>query len=250
MLPPERYNYMGVEINATNLQETVDYLLRYNYEKVNYVLFPDSAVVAHVQKDETLRKILNQSLLTLPDGLPSALYARHKGFKHVSTVSGFSLCHRLLNSGLSHYFLGSSADTVRKIKHNLEKEYPAAKILGYQSLPFYEVEYYKRGFLLEEEINEVNRLKPDLIWIGISSPKQDYLIHSNLSRFNHGVLLGVGAVFDYLSEDQKKSPEWVKQIGFRWLWRLLKEPKRLGPKYWTVIKFYLRMIWRKIVKAI
>jgi len=246
MFPPERYNYMGVEINATNLQETVDYLLQYNYEKVNYVLFPDSAVVAHVQKDETLKKILNQSLLTLPDGLPSALYARYKGFKYVSTVSGFLLCQRLLNSSLSHYFLGSSAATVQKIKHNLEIKYPEANILGYQSLPFFEVEYYKKGFLLEEELNEINRLKPDLIWIGLSSPKQDYLIHSNLSRLNHGVFLGVGAVFDYLSEDQKKSPEWVKQIGLRWLWRFLKEPKRLGPKYWAVIKFYLRTIWRKL----
>lgn len=244
-----RYNYFGVEINATNLKDTADYLLQYNYDKPGYVLFPDSSVIANVQNDETLQGILNNSLLTLPDGLPSALYARYKGFKHVSTVSGFLLCNRLLSSGLSHYFLGSSEDTLQKMKSNLEAKFPSANILGYSSLPFYELEQFKKGPLLQEQIEKLNRLKPDLIWIGLSSPKQDYLAFHHVSALQHGVFLGVGGVFDYLSETHKKSPEWIKKIGLRWLWRLAKEPRRLGPKYWKVIKFYFSLLGRKIIRA-
>jgi len=246
MKVPERYNYLGVELNATNLQQTIEYLLQYNYDNVNYISFPDSSVIANAQHDEALRKILNQALLTLPDGLPSALYARYKGFKSVSTVSGFLLCNSLLSSNLSHYFLGSSADALEKIKNNLEHKFPNAKVLGYCSPPFHELDYFKKGLLLENELEEINRLQPDLVWIGISSPKQDYFINAHVSKLKHGILLGVGGVFDYLSENKKKSPEWVKKIGFRWLWRLLKEPRRLGPKYWTVIKFYFSIIWKKI----
>ena len=241
----ERYNYLGVEINATNLGETTDYLLQYDYQQANYVLFPDSSVVVNAQNDEKLRKILNSSLLTLPDGMPSALYARSKGYKNVSTVSGFLLCHRLLSSGLTHYFLGSSADKLQKIKNNIEIKFPGAKVLGYSSLPFHDLESFKKGLLFEKELEEINRLKPDLIWVGISSPKQDYLVDQHVSKLEHGVFLGVGGVFDYLSEEQKKSPEWIKKIGLRWLWRLAKEPKRLGPKYWSVIKFYFSMLWKK-----
>jgi N-acetylglucosaminyldiphosphoundecaprenol N-acetyl-beta-D-mannosaminyltransferase len=239
MNPSLRFNYFGVNINATNPVETVSFLLDYDYSNPNYILFPDSSVVATAQQDTTLTKILNDSLLTLPDGLPSALYARSKGFKKVDTVSGYRLCNGLLYSTKTHYFLGGSAEILDKIKENIRYKFPEAKILGFTVLPFYEMEQVRHELVLKDEIDKINHLKPDLIWVGISSPKQDYLLSNHVKILTHGLLLGVGGVFDYLAETQKKSPEWVKKIGLRWLWRLAKEPKRLGPKYLAVARFYL-----------
>jgi N-acetylglucosaminyldiphosphoundecaprenol N-acetyl-beta-D-mannosaminyltransferase len=245
MNPALRFNYFGVKINATNPVETEAFLLDYDYSIPNYVLFPDSSVVANAQHDAMLTMILNDSLLTLPDGLPSALYARSKGFKNVSTVSGYLMCNVLLNSTKTHYFMGASADILDKIKQNIHRKFPEAKILGFATLPFYEVEQVRHELVLKEEIEKINLLKPDLIWVGISSPKQDFLLRNHVKILSRGLLLGVGGVFDYLAETQTKSPEWVKKMGLRWLWRLAKEPRRLGPKYLSVIKFYLSRAFKR-----
>ncbi len=240
-----RFDYFGVKINATNPAETIAFLLNYNYSNPNYILFPDSSVVASAQRDPALTNILSNSLLTLPDGLPSALYARSKGYNNVETVSGYRLCIEMLNSKKTHYFLGGSTEILDKIKKNIQIKFPNAKILGFQALPVYDLEQVRQELVLKDEINKINLLKPDLIWVGISSPKQDFLLNNHARFLTHGLLLGVGGVFDYLAETQKKSPEWVKKIGLRWLWRLAKEPKRLGPKYLSVIKFYLSKAFKQ-----
>jgi len=245
MKVPERFRFYGVNIHATHLEETERFLLQYDFTQPNYVLFPDSSVIAASQHDLRLRNILNQALLTLPDGLPSAWYARSKGYGKVSTVSGFQLCQRLLASSLTHYFIGSSPETLQKIRAHIQNRFPSARVLGYAPLPFQDLSWFKDGSRLGQEWEEIDRLQPDLIWVGLSSPKQDYLIDSHAPRLRHGVLLGVGGVFDYLSGSQKKSPEWIKRIGLRWLWRLAREPRRLGPKYWAVARFYFSVLRKK-----
>jgi len=243
-----RFDFFGTQINATNPEEVGTFLVEYDYSKVGYVSFPDSSVVASAQNDRVLQGILNHALLTLPDGKPSEFFARMKGYKNVSTVSGYWLCKRLLNTNLTHYFLGSSEEKLTKIISNIQVEFPQARVLGYNSPPFYDLSFFKAGNTLEGALEEINRLKPDLIWIGLSSPKQDYLIQSHAPKLRHGVMMGVGGVFDYLSGDVKKSPEWVKKIGLRWLWRLAKEPKRLGAKYLLTMRVFLMLSLKKIFK--
>ncbi len=243
-----RFDFFGTQINATNPEEVGTFLVEYDYSKVGYVSFPDSSVVASAQNDRVLQNILNNALLTLPDGKPSEFFARMKGYKNVSTVSGYWLCKRLLNTSLTHYFLGSSEEKLAKIISNIQVEFPQARVLGYNSPPFYDLSFFKAGNTLEGALEEINRLKPDLIWIGLSSPKQDYLIQSHAPKLLHGVMMGVGGVFDYLSGDVKKSPEWIKKIGLRWLWRLAKEPKRLGAKYLLTMRVFLMLSLKKIFK--
>lgn len=245
MSPGKRFDFFGTCINATNLEETVTFLKSYDYSKPDYISFPDSFVVATAQKDQALREVLNNSLLTLPDGKPSELYARMKGFKGVSTVSGYWLCKRLLDTSLTHYFLGSTEDKLTKIAAVIDKDFPKAQVVGYHSPSFHDISFFKEGNTLESALKEINTLKPDLIWIGLSSPKQDFLMRTHVSKLNHGIMLGVGGVFDYLSGDVKKSPEWVKKIGMRWLWRLVKEPKRLGSKYWLTLRVFSGMLLKR-----
>lgn len=242
----ERFEFLGTRINATNLEETTMFLKTYDYSKTGYVSFPDSSVIASAKNNERLRAILNGALLTLPDGKPSELYARLKGHKKVSTVSGYWLTKKLLESHLTHYFLGSSDEKLRKIIMNIRKEFPSAKISGYRAPGFHDIKFFEEGNLLQDELQEINSLKPDLIWIGIGSPKQDFLMDSHLSHLQHGVMLGVGGVFDYLSGDVKKSPEWVKKLGMRWLWRLAKEPKRLSGKYAMTFKIFITLFFQKL----
>jgi N-acetylglucosaminyldiphosphoundecaprenol N-acetyl-beta-D-mannosaminyltransferase len=242
----ERFEFLGIHINAANLEKTTAFLKGYDFNKPGYISFPDSSVLATAQDNPKLKEILNRALLTLPDGKPSEIYARMKGFRNVSTVSGYWLVKELLQSNLTHYFLGSTEEKLNKIITNIRAEFPAAHIAGYRSPDFHDVKFFDDGNLLSKELDEINLIKPDLIWIGIGSPKQDFLMNSHLPHLQHGVMLGVGGVFDYLSGDVKKSPEWVKKIGMRWLWRLAKEPKRLSSKYAMTFKIFITLFFQKL----
>jgi N-acetylglucosaminyldiphosphoundecaprenol N-acetyl-beta-D-mannosaminyltransferase len=246
MIIPERFEFLGTRINATNIDETTALLNQYDFANTGYISFPDSSVIAAAHTNKKLQDVLNNSLLTLPDGKPSELYARFKGYKNVSTVSGYWLARNLFQSELTHYFLGSTKEKLKKIIISVKDEFPNARIIGYRSPDFHDVTFFEKGNILSEELDEINTIQPDLIWVGIGSPKQDFLLASHTPKLKYGVMLGVGGVFDYLSGDVKKSPEWVKKIGLRWLWRLMREPKRLSAKYVNTIQVFTKIFFKKM----
>lgn len=241
----ECFNFFDVQIANTNINETKNKIENYLFTNPSYILFPDAYVIALSQKNKFLKSILNKSYLTLPDGKPSAIMGRKKGLQHIEPVSGYWLSKALLDTSLSHYFLGSTPERLKKLKNRIELNFPKANVLGYTAPRFVTENEVKFGVVLKEEFKKINALKPDLIWIGISSPKQDYIMHHHLPLLKHGLMLGVGGVFDYLSGDVKKSPEWIKRIGMRWAWRLGKEPKRMWGKYFFVFK---TLSWKYLVE--
>ena len=226
-----RINLFGILVSKINLKETVIFLSQYNYIQTNYICLPDLSVIIAAQKDKTLAHILNNSLLTLPDGKPLEFIGKLKGAKGMSTISGYWLIKDLLNSNLSHYFYGSSPEKTNALVEKLQTEFPNSNITGFGSPPLLRLDEIENNPAIRNEIAVINQLKPDIIWVGISSPKQDYLMYHFNKHLQHGVMIGVGGVFDYLSGDTRKSPEWIKKIGLRWLYRLLQEPRRLWKKY-------------------
>jgi N-acetylglucosaminyldiphosphoundecaprenol N-acetyl-beta-D-mannosaminyltransferase len=241
-----RVKILGVGICKTNLTETLDFLNEYDYSKTGYICLPDMSVITDAQKDAGLLKILNQSLLTLPDGKPIEILLKLKGQKKISTVSGYWMIKSLLKADLSHFFYGASEVTCQKLKNNIVAEYPSAKILGFKSPPFVSVENIQGNKIILNDIKTINFLKPDIIWIGISSPKQDYLMYNFFNYLDHGIMIGVGGVFDYIAGTHKISPEWIKKIGLRWLFRLLQNPKRLWRKYYNTFIILTKLFLKKI----
>lgn len=231
------YNFTGIDITATNLGEVAEHLKAYHYNKAAHIAFPDASVLAMAQEDDGLKAILNSTWLTLPDGKPQEIVGRRLGHKNVKTVSGYWLCQTLLESELTHYFYGSTPEVLASIEKEVKEKFPNAKVLGYKSPPFVATGDLKDNEDIISDFNEINALKPNLLWIGLSSPKQDYLIHHHLHRLDSSLCLGVGGVFDYLSGRVEKSPEWVKKVGLRWFWRLASEPKRLWRKYLLVFRY-------------
>lgn len=235
-----KFNFLGVNISVINPADAIRRVSSYPFTSPAYICFPDASVIKEASADPRLAGILNAAYLTMPDGKPSQVVGRLQGHKTVSTVSGFHLCKALLQTELTHYFYGGSEEIIQRLQQNLPSEFPKARILGYTSPPFIKTGEIATDQQIAADIAKINALKPDLVWIGISSPKQDYLMHHFYQRLDKSLMLGVGGVFLYLADESLKSPEWVKKMGLRWVWRLVKEPRRLWPKYYATIKFFCR----------
>ena len=128
--------------------------------------------------------------------------------------------------GYRHFFYGSKQSTLDALQKELQKRYPKLNIVGMYSPPF-------RPLTEEEDAREVamiNEAHPDFIWVGLGAPKQENWMAAHKNRVN-GLMLGVGAGFDFHAGKVKRAPKWMQELCLEWLFRLMQDPKRLLPRY-------------------
>lgn len=175
--------------------------------------------------------MFNNATMTIIDGMPIVKMCRKTGIT-CERCSGPDIMpnifERSVIEGKSHYFYGGNSDEVLlRLRQKLEGTYPGIKIAGMFSPPF--------RTLTEEEdhlvCEEINRLHPDFIWVGIGAPKQELWIQEHRKKIKGGVMVGVGAAFNFFAGTVDKAPQWVEKAGVEWLYRLFKEPKRLWRRY-------------------
>lgn len=235
-----RISIFGTQVNITNKAAAPNLIKTHVGKGSGHVHFPDAFVTVSATKNKKLQDILNSSLITFPDGQPMAVYGKQKGHKEMTSVSGFWLLKELLkDKSISHYFYGSTEANLAKIKSNLDKEFPGANIIGYKSPPFVQLDDIENNAVLASDMKAINALKPHIIWIGMNSPKQDYLMAHYTSHLDNSIMIGVGGVFDYLSGALKISPEWVKKLSLRWVYRIAQNPKRYFKRSMVAIFSFL-----------
>ena len=240
-------NILGVNIAVTNLSETVRYIEK-NLEELreNYICVSNVHTTITAYEDEEYRKIQNGGALAIPDGKPLSIVSKIRGFKYAERVTGPDLMGELFKEseekGYKHYFYGSTEETLRLLKIKLNEKYPKLNIVGMYSPPFKS----EVSLESEEKLNEINKLNPDFIWIGLGAPKQEKWMHIHKNRLN-SIMFGVGAGFDYYGEKIKRAPIWMQKCSLEWLYRLMQDPKRLFKRYFiTNIKFiYLTSYLKK-----
>ena len=183
-------------------------------------------------ENEEYRKIQNGAAMALPDGAPLSSYSRRKGYKQAQRVTGPDLMLELFaiskEKGYRHYFYGATEETLQSMKEVLERDYPGIQIAGMYAPPF-------RALTPQEDaqiVAKINEARPDFIWIGLGAPKQEEWMYQHMGQLQ-GVLIGVGAGFDYLAGYIKRAPRWMQRMSLEWLYRLLQDPKRLWRRYFT-----------------
>ena len=226
----ERFNVFGTGFSRVEKLDVFKNLKDVKTNNTGYLSFPDSNVIASAYRNEKLRIILNNSLITFADGKFTEFYATLKGEKKIRNISGYDLLEHLLRSEKSHYFYGLNPSELHKLKEVITTHHPEANILGYKSPPFLKLNEIESSEQIRKDIAVINRLKPDFIWIGISSPKQDYLMSHYVNHLDQGIMIGVGAVLLYKAGIVNKGPQWVKNLGMRWLFRFIQEPIRIWKK--------------------
>ncbi len=224
---------LKTNINVTNMSDTIKYIgghlddLRGKYICVSNV---HTTVMSY--ENEEYRKIQNGAAMALPDGAPLSSYSRRKGYKQAQRVTGPDLMLELFaiskEKGYRHYFYGATEETLQSMKEVLERDYPGIQIAGMYAPPF-------RALTPQEDaqiVAKINESRPDFIWIGLGAPKQEEWMYQHMGQLQ-GVLIGVGAGFDYLAGYIKRAPRWMQRMSLEWLYRLLQDPKRLWRRYFT-----------------
>ncbi|MDD5691136.1 MAG: WecB/TagA/CpsF family glycosyltransferase [Candidatus Omnitrophica bacterium] len=196
-----------------------------------YICVCPVSTIMECRRNKKVLNSVNSADLITPDGMPTVWIGRIKGHKNIKRVYGPELmqeiCSISVKKGYKHYFYGSSQDTLNQLQKKLKDKYPGLIISGSFSPPFRQ--------LTEEEsariVGEINNSNPDVLWVGLGSPKQDLWMYEYRDKLNAPVLIGVGAAFDFLAGIKLQAPGWIRNNGFEWLFRLMTEPKRLWRRY-------------------
>lgn len=244
----ERINILGTNITLVDSYEAA-----YNYLKVyinrnNYITVNNAHTVVEAVRNKKYRDALNNSFLSLPDGKPLSIVAKLKGVKNISRIFGPTFMEKTLDwgqkDGIKHYFFGSSEVTLDKMNNVIKSRFPSAIISGSFSPPY-------RLFTSEENelfIKQMNESGADIFWIGLGAPKQEIWMYENYKKINHGIMIGIGAGFDYLAGNTRHAPEWMKDFALEWLYRLIQEPKRLWKRYLITNTLFLWYAFLDIMK--
>jgi N-acetylglucosaminyldiphosphoundecaprenol N-acetyl-beta-D-mannosaminyltransferase len=196
-----------------------------------YVCLANAHVVATANRDEALRRALENAWRVFPDGWPVAWLQRRLGDRRARRVAGPDLMPAVVQAGqsaeLRHFLLGSTKEVVDRLQSELRLRYPDARIVGVLcpviTDPFARV---------EPAINAAIQVAdPHIVWCAFGAPKQEQWMYAHAESLAPALFIGVGAAFDFLARVKPRAPHWVQQVGLEWLHRLLSEPLRLGLRY-------------------
>jgi N-acetylglucosaminyldiphosphoundecaprenol N-acetyl-beta-D-mannosaminyltransferase len=227
-----RVNILGVGVSAVNMHTALrEAELLLDQGKQGYVCVTGVHGIMEAQSDAAFRDILNHSFLTTPDGMPTVWLGRIHGFRHMSRVYGpdfmLGLCERSVDRGYRHFLYGGKPGVAEELAASLTRRFPGLQIVGTYTPPF-------RPLTIEEENDlrlQLDASQADVLWCGLSTPKQERFMAAYCHRMPVKLMIGVGAAFDLLSGNLMEAPDWMKKAGLQWLYRLIKEPRRLWRRY-------------------
>ena len=227
-----RVNILGVGISAINLQQAVDQIERWIGNGIaQYVNVCTVHTVMECQNDTRLRRIVNASGLSTPDGMPLVWLSRLHGHREADRVYGpdlmLALCDRSQTTGRRHFFYGGAPGVADLLARKLQTRFPALVVAGTYSPPYRPVDSHEDSNVLAA----INAAAADVVWVGLGTPKQDYWVAHHRSLLSAPVLIAVGAAFDFHAGLLRQAPRWMQRSGLEWLFRLMQEPRRLAFRY-------------------
>jgi N-acetylglucosaminyldiphosphoundecaprenol N-acetyl-beta-D-mannosaminyltransferase len=234
-----RYNVLGVGVSALTLSAACEAVLTARGAlNLGYICVCTVHGISEAQSDPRFREILNRSFLSTPDGMPLVWL----GPQGVERVYGPDLMIRVCDAGrtigLRHYFFGGAPGVASELADKMSARFPGLAVAGTFTPPYRE--------LTDDELAtfyaDVSRSRPDVIWVGLGTPKQERFMAAHASSLQTGLLIGVGAAFDFHSGRVRQAPRWIQRSGFEWLFRLCMDPRRLGPRYLKTNPLFLLRI--------
>lgn len=237
---PSRVNVLGVGVNAVDMYDALrqsDCLIRSGGS--GYICVSDVHSVMEGFRDPELKKILNGSFMTVPDGMPLVWMGRLRGRQDMARVYGpdflLAMCRLSIVRKYRNFFYGGGPGIVERLSAHLKERFPGLDIVGTYTPPFCPLSDGEE----QELARQVSEAKPDIFWVGIGSPKQECFMARYCGRLSCNLMVGVGAAFDFHSGAIQEAPRWLHETGFQWIHRIAQEPRRLWRRYLTCIPSFL-----------
>ncbi len=228
--PEKQQHLLDLNIGDAPLEVLIDEAMGAVKNRAGQLIFacanPHSLV--NTRKNAIFREALADTPHIVADGVGISLMARIVGVEVGPRITGsdyFCALMKNLNrvGGKRIFFLGSTEEVLGLLTARVKKEYPNVDVVGAISPPFGDWP----AELNESYLDEINRAEPDVLWVGMTAPKQEVWVHTNKARLNVPVIASVGAVFDFYSGSTPRAPKWMQDAGLEWLYRFLKEPRRM-----------------------
>jgi N-acetylglucosaminyldiphosphoundecaprenol N-acetyl-beta-D-mannosaminyltransferase len=244
------YDVLGIPVSATTLSRASARIHAWAHDGQGRMVFiRDIHGVMQAQRNPELMRLHQMAAMVTPDGMPLVWVGKLR-HQDVDRTCGPDLMERVFadsaQTGLRHYLYGGKPGVAQKLKEVFKSKYPSVNVVGCDTPPFHPLSEDELATVAEQ----INRSCADVVWIGISTPKQELLMHDLLPRL-HCTLIGVGAAYDFLIGLIKRAPGWMQRSGLEWLWRLAYEPKRLWRRYLILAPQFVWLVFRvSLVKSL
>jgi N-acetylglucosaminyldiphosphoundecaprenol N-acetyl-beta-D-mannosaminyltransferase len=233
--------FHGIRIYEASLQEAIQTIVK---QLSDDVIIVDqtrciSATGAHglveAQKDSSLKAILQQFYWNLPDGMPLVWWGRLKGYSQMDRCYGpdffAGLMQATSRTEVAHFFCGGNPGVAEELKTAAELKWGNKNVTGTYSPPFMPMQETDWA----ELVSKIYESKAQLIWIALSTPKQEKFAFELSKRVKVKFIITVGAAFDFHTGRLEQAPHWMQRAGLEWFFRLLKEPRRLWKRYIEIV---------------
>ena len=243
---PPRVNVLGVGVSAITMADALALIEKWiATDAKEYLCVTGVHGVMESHVDPELRDIHNRAGLVTPDGMPMVWLSRLYGHRRVERVYGpdlmLSCCEASVAKGYRHFLYGGGEGVADLLAARLQERFPGLIIAGTWSPPFRELTAAEEQAM----IDRVAAAHPHIVWVGLSTPKQERWMARYIGRLPAAVLIGVGAAFDIHAGVKKQAPPWMQRSGLEWLFRLATEPRRLWRRYLTNNP---RFVWRLLLQ--
>jgi len=228
----KRVNVLGVGISVLNLPAALTAIAdAVRDRRKGYICVTGVHGVMEAQADGAFKSILNQAFLCTPDGMPMVWAGKLGGHREMRRVYGpdlmLEVCAWSETSGARHFFYSGADGVADLLAQKLETRFPKLKVVGTYTPPFRALNAEE----LRELQSRISAARPDILWVGLSTPKQEKFMAEYLPQLEVTLMIGVGAAFDFHSGRVKQAPRWMQRSGLEWFYRLCCEPRRLARRY-------------------
>ena len=232
---------LGIPVEPLDMESVVARVAeQLELRRKGYVCMVCVHGIMEAQRDPGFAEVYARASLLVPDGAPAVWVGRWQGFHNMQRVAGPDLMLEVLGrkefANRTHFLYGGKEGVADELRERLMRRFPWVQILGTQTPPF-------RDLTMQEEeslATRIRELKPDMMWVGIGTPKQDRFMMRFLPMLDSTLMFGVGAAFDFHTGRIKDSPQWVKRAGLQWLHRLIQDPRRL---FWRYLRDNPAFVW-------
>ncbi len=239
-----RVSVLGVGISVLNLKTALAAIAdAVRAQRKGYICVTGVHGVMEAQDDAGFKRILNGAFLCTPDGMPMVWAGRLNGHREMSRVYGPDLmletCAWSETSGARHFFYGGAEGVAELLARKLKEKFPKLEVAGTYTPPF---RVLNAGEILQLQ-GQITGAKPDIMWVGLSTPKQERFMAEFLPKLDVTLMVGVGAAFDFHSGRVRQAPRWMQRSGLEWFYRLCCEPRRLARRYFRNNPLFL---WKSV----